>query len=276
MSATRVAVVTGSNKGIGLSIVKALCSQFQGDVILTSRDEKNGKTACSTLNELGLSPKFHQLDITDKESVKRLAEHLKTQYGGLDLLVNNAGLAYKVASTAPPEEKARVTVGVNFFGTLDVCHQLFPLLRPSARVVHVASQSGLLRRIKNVELESKLSSATLAEDELVQLAHSYIKEVVEAGEGGKPKNWPHDSAYSVSKALMIALAKVQARDLASQRPGDKICINACCPGYVATDMSSHKGPLTPDQGAETPVMLSLLPDASPTGDFYYLKKVIEW
>ena len=99
MSAIRVAVVTGSNKGIGLAIVSRLCKEFDGEVILTSRNERLGKEAIEKLEAEGLKPKYHQLDITSFESIDRLKQHLVQQYGGLDVLVNNAGIAYKSAST---------------------------------------------------------------------------------------------------------------------------------------------------------------------------------
>ena len=73
---TRVAVVTGSNKGIGLAIVRRLCKEFDGEVILTSRDERLGKKAIEKLEAEGLKPKYHQLDITSSESIDRLKQHL--------------------------------------------------------------------------------------------------------------------------------------------------------------------------------------------------------
>ncbi len=97
--ANRVAVVTGSNKGIGLAIVRRLCKEFDGDVILTSRDERLGKEAIEKLEAEGLKPKYHQLDITSSESIDRLKQHLVQQYGGVDVLVNNAAISYKTAST---------------------------------------------------------------------------------------------------------------------------------------------------------------------------------
>ena len=48
------------------------------------------------LNGEGLQPKFHQLDLCDKASIDRLKNFLQTTYGGLDVLVNNAGMAFKV------------------------------------------------------------------------------------------------------------------------------------------------------------------------------------
>ncbi|KAG8543728.1 hypothetical protein GDO81_023820 [Engystomops pustulosus] len=96
MAGVRVAVVTGGNKGLGLAIVRALCKQFQGDVYLTARNPKLGEEAVKTLNNEGLSPLFHQLDITDLTGIRTLRDFIKEKYGGLDVLVNNAGIAFRV------------------------------------------------------------------------------------------------------------------------------------------------------------------------------------
>ena len=79
--------------------MRRLCKEFDGDVILTSRDERLGKEAIEKLEAEGLKPKYHQLDITSSESIERLKQHLVQQYGGVDVLVNNAAVAYKSAST---------------------------------------------------------------------------------------------------------------------------------------------------------------------------------
>jgi len=108
MAEGRVAVVTGSNKGIGLAIVRGLCRLFDGDVYLTSRHEGRGRKAVDLLQGEGLSPKYHQLDITSDESVAALKAFLLERYGGVDILVNNAGVAYTHASTASAVEQARI------------------------------------------------------------------------------------------------------------------------------------------------------------------------
>ena len=91
----RVAVVTGGNKGIGLAIVRDLCQQFSGDVMLTARDVARGQAAVQQLQAEGLSPRFHQLDIDDLGSIRALRDFLLKEYGGLNVLVNNAGIAFK-------------------------------------------------------------------------------------------------------------------------------------------------------------------------------------
>ena len=88
--AFRYAVVTGSNKGIGLETVKGLASNGI-KVVLTARDERRGNEAIEKLKECGLSDLvvFHQLDVTDHASIASLAEFVKTQFGRLDILVRS-------------------------------------------------------------------------------------------------------------------------------------------------------------------------------------------
>lgn len=76
--------------------MKGLCEKFQGTVYLTARDVGRGEAAVSKLKELGFNPLFHQLDITEKSSIIKLKDHLVAKHGGLDLLVNNAAIAFKV------------------------------------------------------------------------------------------------------------------------------------------------------------------------------------
>lgn len=87
-SKATVAVVTGSNKGIGYEVVRQLARQGLSTV-LTARDESRGQAALEALKAEGLQTVyFHQLDVTDAESVKKLAAWLKDAFGGIDLLVD--------------------------------------------------------------------------------------------------------------------------------------------------------------------------------------------
>ena len=100
MASRRVAVVTGSNKGIGLAIVRSLCKKFDGDVVLTSRDEGRGNEAVAELKgKEGLNPVYHQLDITSRDSIEGLVTFIRDKYGGLDILINNAAIGYSWPST---------------------------------------------------------------------------------------------------------------------------------------------------------------------------------
>jgi len=65
-------------------------------IFLPARDQARGQEAVAELEKEGLHPKFHQLDIDNEDSIKGLCRFLVDTYGGLDVLVNNAGIAYKV------------------------------------------------------------------------------------------------------------------------------------------------------------------------------------
>lgn len=95
MATPKVALVTGSNKGIGLAVVRSLCKQFTGDVYLAARDVGRGTAAVENLKAEGLKPLFHQLDITDPESVRVARDFFQEKYGGVDVLINNAAIAFK-------------------------------------------------------------------------------------------------------------------------------------------------------------------------------------
>ena len=86
----RIALVTGANRGIGFEI----CRQLAGRgirVLLTARDERRGREAAARLTRDGLDVQFRQLDVTDEDSVRRLAAFVQAEFGGVDILVNNAG-----------------------------------------------------------------------------------------------------------------------------------------------------------------------------------------
>ena len=91
--------MTGSNKGIGLEIVRSLCRHFgqDGVVYLTARDEGRGLAAVALLQKEGLSPRFHLLDVTDQSTIYSFRDHLRTTHGGIDILINNAGLSTPVS-----------------------------------------------------------------------------------------------------------------------------------------------------------------------------------
>ncbi|XP_061601496.1 carbonyl reductase [NADPH] 1 [Cololabis saira] len=273
---TRVAVVTGSNKGIGLAIVRSLCKQFQGDVYLTARDVGRGQEAVQALSSEGLKPLFHQLDINDLNSIITAAAFFKEKYGEVDILVNNAGIAFKVADTALFAVQAEVTLKTNFFATRDMLTHFMPLIKAGGRVVNVSSFVGS-RTLNQCspELQQRFRSEDITEDELTGLMQRFVDEA-KRGEH-KQGGWP-ETAYGMSKTGLTTLSMILARRLSKERPNDGILLNACCPGWVRTDMAGSKAPKSPDEGAITPVFLALLPPgaAGPHGKFVSDKEVQPW
>uniref|UniRef100_A0A8D3DZB2 carbonyl reductase (NADPH) n=1 Tax=Scophthalmus maximus TaxID=52904 RepID=A0A8D3DZB2_SCOMX len=265
---SRVAVVTGSNKGIGLAIVRDLCKKFPGVVYLTARDVGRGGEAVASLSSEGVTAMFHQLDINDLSSITAAAAYFKDKYGGVDVLVNNAGIAFKVADDAPFAVQADVTLKTNFFATRDMLTHFLPIIKAGGRVVNVSSFVGVRTlNMCSAALQQRFRSDDITEDELVTLMQQFVDKTKTAEH--KQAGWP-ETAYGVSKTGLTV------------RPIDPslcpILLNACCPGWVRTDMAGPKAPKSPEEGAVTPVYLSLLPAGAtdPHGKFVSDKEVQVW
>ncbi|XP_059133277.1 carbonyl reductase [NADPH] 3 [Peromyscus eremicus] len=275
-SCSRVALVTGGNKGIGFAITRDLCRKFSGDVVLTARDEARGKAAVQQLQAEGLSPRFHQLDIDDPQSIRALRDFLRREYGGLNVLVNNAGIAFRMDDPTPFDLQAETTLKTNFFATRNVCTELLPIMKPHGRVVNISSLQGS-RALENCseELQERFRCDTLTEGDLVDLMKKFVEDT--KNEVHEREGWP-DSAYGVSKLGVTVLSRILARQLDEKRKADRILLNACCPGWVKTDMARDQGTRTVEEGAETPVYLALLPpDATePQGQLVRDKVVQTW
>lgn len=286
----RVAVVTGGNKGIGLEV----CRQLAADgitVVLTARDETRGVEAAEKLSGMGLSSVvFHQLEVTDSSSVARLADFLKTRFGKLDILVNNAavgGMEYVQGVDTNKEQfvsmdkkqrlawlnkqgretydAAKNGVQTNYYGTKIVIQALLPLLLQSSgegRIVNVSSDFGLLRVVNNEDLRKELDDVdNLTEERLDEVLDSFLKDF-EAG-ALEAHGWPTAfAAYKTAKVAMNAYTRILAR----RHP--ELRVNCAHPGYVKTDMTIDSGFLTPEEGGRNVVTVALLPDGGPTGAFF--------
>ena len=156
------------------------------------------------LESEGLKPKFHQLDIDSPDSIERFTNYISSTHGGIDILVNNAAMAYKTASTAPFLEQATNTVRVNFTGTLNLTRALLPLVRPHGRIVNVSSMASKLSQVSS-ELQKRFTDPELTEEGLVGLMREFV-ETVAAG-NHRDKGWSN-TAYGVSKLGVTALTKV--------------------------------------------------------------------
>ncbi|XP_024312165.1 (+)-neomenthol dehydrogenase-like isoform X2 [Brachypodium distachyon] len=285
----RIAVVTGGNKGIGLEVCRQLASDGV-TVVLTARDEKRGADAVEKLKALGLCDiLFHQLEITDSSSIAALADFLKTRFGRLDILVNNAAVSgvEHVQEVDTNEEKfngmdlnqrlewvlknirdtvdgAKKSIQTNYYGTKHVIDTLLPLLQSSngGRIANVTSAYGLLRRINNEEIRQELDDIeNLTEERLDELLGKFLKDF--EADALEMHGWPVGlAAYKVAKAAMNAYSRILARRNRALR------INCVHPGYVKTDMSMSSGVLTPEEGARSVVNVALLPDGGPTGAYF--------
>lgn len=262
-----IAVVTGSNKGIGFEIVKRLAQEGL-TVVLTARDEEKGLAATQKLKNEGLNVAFHLLDVLSMESISQLASWLKQQYNGFDILFNNAA----ITDYEPSFTSSQKVLETNYEAVKGVTRQLLPLLKASpagARIINVSSILGQLEKLKNPVLREEIGNLeNLTEKRVDKFVEKYLEDVKEQRLDGS--GWPYRS-YSVSKIALNAYTRVLARSLKDRPEGQHIYVNCATPGFCKTDLTRNAGIYTAEQGAETPVWVALLPPKGPTGQFFSQK-----
>lgn len=272
--APRVAVVTGANKGIGFFIALQLgMSGLFTHVVLACRDAQRGAAALQQLDSktpLETTEYFFvPLELGNSDSHSRFAKQMKEEFGKVDVLVNNAAMAFKNADPTPFADQCTPTLNINYRGTVDFTEQMLPLVRlgKDPRIVNVASMSGYLRQLKSKELRNKFTSPKLTIPELNQLVDDYE---TRAKEGTHKRYGWGNSNYGLSKLAVIAATNVWARE------NPMIRINSCCPGYRRTDMTSQAATAgDPAEGARNAVLPATMENA-PTGEFFQNFRISEW
>ncbi|RAL50002.1 hypothetical protein DM860_016778 [Cuscuta australis] len=267
-----IAVVTGGNRGIGFEIAHQLAMHGL-TVVLTSRETAVGEEAVKVLKG-GLNVVFHQLDIIDHTSIQSFANWLKEEYGGLDILINNAGVNFNFGKENSVEN-AEIVIKTNYYGTKNMIKTMIPLMRPSSaggRIVSVTSRLGRLHgkqnRIENVELREKLEDVeSLTEEFINEMVEKFLEQTKDGSwvSGGWPQTF---TDYSLSKLAVNAFTRLMGRSLSEREEGHKVYINCYCPGWVKTAMTGWAGSISPEDAADTAVWLALLPDLSVTGKFF--------
>ncbi len=138
----RVAVVTGSNRGLGRAIAIHL-SRLGLHVVVTARNDHDAHRTADELCDGNAKVSAHQLDITDPASVGRAFADIAHDHGRLDILVNNAGIAIDrhAAAAAPDMENVAAAVNTNTLGTWRACAAALPYMRANryGRIVNVTT-----------------------------------------------------------------------------------------------------------------------------------------
>ena len=239
----RVALVTGANRGIGFAISRQLAQKGIA-VVMSARDLNKGQAACSRLNREGLDVGHTlQLDVTAEDSIRYALEQINKIFGRLDIVVNNAGIMSN-DDTSVLDMKADVlrnTLQTNFYGPLALCQGCIPLMRTGhyGRIVNISSTLGSLTDITDFD---------------------------------SPYSELQTPAYRLSKTMLNGITALIAREVKN----DNILVNSVCPGWVRTDLGGQQAPLSPDEGADTPVWLATLPDDGPSGGFFRERERIAW
>jgi NAD(P)-dependent dehydrogenase (short-subunit alcohol dehydrogenase family) len=228
----RIALVTGANKGIGLEVARGIAKSGYV-VLLGARNPTTGGEAADTLAREGLDARFVELDVTRRETISAAAARVAAEFGKLDVLVNNAGIADPhdgPPSRASVDAIERV-LRTNFLGAVAVAQAVLPLLRKSkaGRIVNVSSELGSISR---------------------------------QGDPGWKYVPVKVLGYCASKAALNLFTVQLAFELRDQG----IAVNSVNPGFTATDLNAHRGQQTVEEGAAEIVRVALQ-EHGPTGKF---------
>ena len=229
-----ITFITGANKGLGRETARRLI-ELGHTVVLGARDEERGVAAA---RDLGV--RFVRIDVTDDASVAAAAADVEKHEGGLDVLINNAGVHGPMGDPATINaDQVRDVYDVNVLGAVRTTAAFLPLLTRSADpvVINVSSAMGSL---------AATHDPARAESRVVA------------------------PAYTSSKAALVMLTTQYAKGL----PG--IRINAADPGYTATDLNGHSGPQTVTEGTDAVVALATEGPGHGSGRFVDRHGEITW
>ncbi|KAJ3708503.1 hypothetical protein LUZ61_012208 [Rhynchospora tenuis] len=277
-----VAVVTGANRGIGYEIARQLAVHGL-HVVLTSRDFDRALEAATNLQAEGLSVQPCQLDITDAGSVMSFASWIQLEHGGIDVLVNNAGVNFNRGADNSVEF-AETVIKTNYYGTKRMIGAMLPLMRPSsfgARIVNVSSRLGRANGRRNkigdpTLRENLMKDETLSEELLDEMLTNFLTQVNDSTwqNGGWPQMY---TDYSLSKLALNVYTRLTARRLEERPDSHRVYINCFCPGWVKTQMTNWEGNMSAEEGADTGVWMALLPvDNISSGKFYAERREIDF
>jgi short-subunit dehydrogenase len=140
-----IALVTGASSGIGEATVKRLAALPRASLVLVARREGRLRALCE---QLGERASYVAIDLLDEDAPERIAEHVRERYGRLDLLVNNAGAAWRATFAEGGYANVHRTMEIDFDAQVRLTEALLPALRDSApsAIVNVASTAGRVAR----------------------------------------------------------------------------------------------------------------------------------
>jgi len=187
----KIALVTGSSRGIGAGIVRALDERGARCVVNYFADaEGRNRLEAEAVGASLRSAVLMECDVSDAAQVRAMMDRIASECGGLDILVNNAGILRDRTIGKMTEDEWESVIRVNLSGAFHCIQQALPILRAGGRIVSLASVSGQL------------------------------------GLFGQAN-------YAASKAGLIALTKVAARECARKQ----VTVNAIAPGFIQTEMT---------------------------------------
>jgi NAD(P)-dependent dehydrogenase (short-subunit alcohol dehydrogenase family) len=277
MNASRTALVTGANQGLGRALAEGLATRMapQDRVLLTGRDPErvNAAVAAIAAGPAVAHLEGRVLDVRDADAITALAAEL----GEVDVVFSNA--AARMSPDADPAREVDGVAETNNLATTRILRAFAPRLRSGGRLIVVASALGTLDKLDD-RIVGRFAGATASLDAVDALVAEWRRAVHDGraqDEGfGRWLNIP-------SKVAQVAAVRAIARERRAADLAANKLIVALCPGLIDTaasrpwftDMSEAQ---TPTQAASWPVELALADTFDPDfyGELVQFGKVLPW
>src|SRR4051794_30313992 len=216
-------LVTGCSTGIGREIAR--CALEAGhEVAVTARRVADVEDLVATYPETALGI---ALDVTDRSQIRGAVAAAHDRFGGIDVLVNNAGYGYLSAVEEGDDAEVRALFDTNYFGVVDTVKAVLPGMRAqgSGRIINISSMTGLVANPPNVYYSStKFALEALTEALSKEVGPLGIK-VSAVEPGGFRTDWAKRSMHEAAAPIEAYAADVGARKeliraFADHLPGD--------------------------------------------------------
>jgi NAD(P)-dependent dehydrogenase (short-subunit alcohol dehydrogenase family) len=178
----RIAVVTGAGRGIGRAVSLALAGEGT-DVVVASIEPAENEAVAGEVRALGRRALPYEVDVSDSEQVRAMADAALAEFGRVDILVSNAGIQRRALLAFSDEEEWRKVIEVNVYGAYYCCKAFVGGMveRNDGRIIITSSISGKMANPAN-------SSYAVSKHGLIGLARSLASEVAMLGAKGVTVN----------------------------------------------------------------------------------------
>lgn len=140
-----VVLVTGCSTGIGLALARRLVGWRDARVLLTARESSLPRLTAAGFEE-GPRLRLRRLDVVDAAQRAQIVAEAEADWGGVDVLINNAGITYRAVTEHLEPDEAFDQLQTNFLAPMDLARLVLPSMRGKrgGRIINVSSVSGMM------------------------------------------------------------------------------------------------------------------------------------
>ena len=216
-------LITGCSTGIGRGIARAALEAGHSVVVTARRVE----SVADFTDEYGDLAVTVALDVTDKEQIATAVRTATDAFGGIDVLVNNAGNGYLAAIEEGEDDQVRKLFDVNYFGVVDMIKAVLPGMRArgSGHIVNISSMTGLVANPPNGYYSSTKFALEALTEALAQEVKPFGIKVTAIEPGAFRTDWAARSMWESATPIgdyddTVGSRKTMIKEFANHLPGD--------------------------------------------------------